>query len=240
MIPTVVAVPVKNHWDDYTWPLLDHLLGFELVERVVVFDNGSQDDTWNGLTTWAGSGETRLRAAHRPEATIYEMWNEAFRYALDAFPNGEVNLALLNNDIRLAPGTLAALSKALRSDEAWWAVSVDPTWRVEQGLALHPEPVEAFGTYRHGGLVGWAFMVKAENWRDVEHPVDPQFRWWGGDDDLVFSIAERGGKVARVRGVPCDHVGEGTAQDTGNEWVHAEKEQDRKRFEAKWGEGTGW
>jgi hypothetical protein len=50
---------------------------------------------------------------------------------------------------------------------------------------------EVDGTFRHGGLGGFAFFVDP---RFVE-PIPPAYNWWYGDDHLVNATRAKGGRV---------------------------------------------
>jgi hypothetical protein len=127
------------------------------------------------------------------------------------------------------------LRHALRSNDSIWAVY--PDYRVDATTTELPSVIPldltpTKGTYQHGGMCGWAFMLRGEA---PIPPVDEQFEWWYGDDDLVRNITTRGKKVCRVNGLGLNHVNEATANNGDNEWTHGAKSRDSKRFKEKWG-----
>lgn len=234
MTSTVVAIPVRDRLEEFTKPLVAHLLTAESVDHVLVMDNGSEDGTPGWLRD-AWRRDARLVVEELPDRSIYALWNYAFQFArgVKAGEQAEtVNLALLNNDVTLLPGTLGRLSDALRATPDFWAVSVNPDRRIEEGFGP-PRLRNVRGSYRHGGLCGWAFMAAVEKWGDIPTPVDEGFEWWFGDDDLAFSITDHGGRIGREMGVPCDHVSEGTARL--HPWTQEAKGRDWERFRRKWG-----
>lgn len=220
---TAVAFPVRDQ-AHFTKDLLGDLRS-ESFERAWVLDNGSTDSTAVLVDTWP---DPRISRLYRPDARIYDLWNEAFALSKEA---GIDVLVLLNNDLRLHAGTVAHLAHFLGRTPEAWIVSPDPARRVADGLGSL-KPRRAYGTFRHGGICGFAFAAAiGRDWPDP--PIDPVFEWWYGDDDLVFSALERGGMAFRIEGLPVDHVGEGTAR---LDPTRAEKiQRDEDRFVAKWG-----
>lgn len=149
--------------------------------------------------------------------TIYQGWNWAIRNTLGP-------LAILNDDIALGPGALGAVAAALASDDQLGAVGFD----YEQLPLLRLRYTT--GTYRHHGISGCAFMVDA-----ARCPlVDEQFEWWGGDDDLMYTIAEQGGRMGVLEGAHVLHWSGTTARN--HPWINDAVVRDRERMLAKWGE----
>lgn len=223
---THVVVPVRDQLT-LTSSLCDQLRG-ETFERCWVFDNGSTDGTADYVRQLSGR-DPRFRLIPAAGRGIYEMWTSGVIVARLQHRDA-VNVAILNNDLFLAPGTIGHLADALRSDPGLWAVYPDYDRPLAAGVKLDGLGYTA-GTYRHGGLSGFCFMVAGErlNWSPL---IDPTFHWWGGDDDLAFEIESRGGKQARVRGLPVEHLCEGTAVHHD---LHAQKAADLAAVVAKWG-----
>jgi hypothetical protein len=108
-------------------------------------------------------------------------------------------------------------------------------WRHEP--ALRPEAILTYrpthGTYRHGGMSGWAYATTGETWPGI----DPNLNWWAGDDDLAANIQVAGGSQLRV-GIPTWHAGSATAtqhpdrigdpradlEHFTHKWLHRHKE----------------
>lgn len=216
---TSIVIPVRDEVH-YTQSIVAQILCEQGWDRCIIFDNGSVDETKEFL---AGLDE-RFVIVDAAGMGIYEMW----RCGLDVATEDYV--AILNNDIIIAPGTFEVLNKILDDDQRVWIAYPDHRRTIAQGVALNGIEFTK-GTYRHGGMCGWAFMVRRErmDWRPW---VDPQLRWWGGDDDIVFTVEKRGGLMARAVGLPVDHYLEGTARF--HDWLHEQKRKDLAYLRKKW------
>lgn len=167
-----------------------------------------------------GTLDVRAGRVSLPGWSIYAEWNWAITNYVDA------TVVLLNDDVELAPGALGAVVAALASEADLVAVGFDYQHLPAVQLRY------CRGTYREHGIGGFAFAVKA-----ARCPlVDEQFEWWGGDDDLMYSIERAGGLCAVLEGAHVTHVAETTAIHFP--WTHEARARDRARFLAKW--GTSW
>ena len=228
-VPTCVVIPFRNE-AQMTSDLLISLREQGNYEAILLFDNGSGQEALDHLAPLLLE-DPKLRMFHRPEARIYEMWNEGWSTALGEYP--VVNVAILNNDIAIPAGFLQTLANVLRSSPDIWAVYPDYDRSVADGT--HALGVrDTRGTYQHGGMCGWAFMLRGEAANEGLPYIDTQFEWWYGDDDLVRNVAQLGKRVCRVTGLPLDHIGEKTARNGENEWTHEAKGRDTTRFHQKW------
>lgn len=224
--PIHVVVPVRDQ-ADHTEHLLDQLT-HEDHERLWIFDNGSTDRTPRLL---ADHPDPRIHVVDRPGAGIYAMWNEGWLAALNATAGGPVAVAVLNNDIDFLPGTLAALRDALYAGQDRWVVYPDHRRRCAQGRGDDGRVTATEGTYQHGGMCGWAFMLRGEAHTEGLPLIDEGFAWWYGDDDLVAGVLAAGRLVCRVDGLPVDHVSEATA--VHHSWTDEAKVADARRWRAK-------
>jgi hypothetical protein len=141
-----------------------------------------------------------------------------------------VNVAIINNDLQITPGTIEVLAETMRKDARIWITY--PDYDKPAGTEPHVEGVRfTSGTYRHGGMSGFIFMLRGEmmTWQPL---VDERFQWWGGDDDIAFTVEQQGGRQARVVGLGVTHLMEGTARhhDLG-----AKKQADLAAVIEKWG-----
>lgn len=196
---------------EYLGPLVAHLFA-EGVERVWLLVNRADADVPRFY-------DPRLMRINCFGQTIYQEWNWAIG-------NTSGPLAILNDDIELLPGALAAVEAALVADVELVAVGFD----YEQ--LPGPRLRYTTGTYRLNGISGCAFMVDA----DRCPLVDEQFEWWGGDDDLMLAIEAEGGRMGVLEGAHVLHYSGTTARN--HPWIHDAVERDKARMLAKW--GTSW
>lgn len=193
-----------------------------------IYDNGSTDDTPNYLNFLKNS-DSRFFSVQTPNLNIYQMWELGIDSALK---EGADYVAILNNDLILAPDTILALANALDEDEDYWISYPDYEKRV-QNESHYPSGIlnKTWGTYRHNGMCGYCFMIKAKNftWKPL---IDPEFKLWYGDDDLAFETEFRGGQQVKVMGLPLDHIGQVTTRNFPELYDLIKK--DREKFLQKW------
>lgn len=198
-----------------------------------VFDNGSLDDTAEYLAELART-DPRFVPIPAWGSGIYQMWEAGLDMAV---ASGTDYVAFLNNDLTLAPGTFVALASALDSAPEVVLAYPDYDLPLERDGNFRPPGPERLrrttGTYRHGGMSGFAFMAKASrlDWRPL---VEPGIHLWYGDDDLAFAVASRGGIQVRVVGLPIVHLGQATSNQHPS--VFASITADKAAFVAKWGD----
>ena len=169
-----------------------------------------------------------VRYERLPKLGLYAIWNRGISLARNDRP-GPAIAVILNDDIEIPAGTIRALMEALEDDQRIGVLGADYA-------TPHLDPVEdpvvsyVRGTYRHGGIGGFAFACRA----DVCH-VDEQFEWWGGDDDLVNTAVQAGYRTGVLLGAPVRHPEPETSAVKFPE-LSAAKDRDRERLRAKWGE----
>lgn len=204
-VVTHVVIPVRDQLT-YTAGIVTQLADQDGWERCWIFDNGSVDDTPAYLSALQ-ERDGRFTVVDAPGLGIYSMWESGIQRARDA---GADHVAVLNNDLRLAPQTIERLNAALDEHPDVW-VSYPDYEHPASHAAAEGGIRYTSGTFRHDGMAGFCFMLRVAplTWRPL---IDPQFRWWGGDDDLAFEIEARGGRQARVLGLGVTHYGEGTAR----------------------------
>jgi hypothetical protein len=239
-IPTYVAIPFLGKLD-MTIALVNKLLDYDgNISRVFLLDNGPLKadyiHNWEKLEV---DSKHRFSIEHvdMHGKTLTEMWNEAWRRVMGRAP--VANLAILNNDIKVQAESVTALAEALRSNDKWWAVCPDHPGkdRVPNQPEGEIREVHTVGIPRDyaplGGMCGWAFMVRTETAAPM--PIDEQFHWWCGDNEVVASIEAWGHKVGLVQGLSCEHLVSATLNERIAE-LQPEIDQDLKRYEAK----RGW
>jgi len=231
VIKNYVVLPFKDE-PQLTANVLNDLHRQGDVERVYAINNGSSKESIDFLLDEIEEGVAfkELQIPTLPDAGIYEMWNYGWRMAQEA-AKGPCNIAFLNNDIIIPPQFLTTLAKHLREDDDCWVTypDYDASWGDFDASILYSKATK--GTYQHGGMSGWAFMLKGE--APIPY-VDEQFEWWYGDDDIVRNVTAQGKKVCRVVGLPLKHINEATARNGENEWTHQAKNRDTARFKKKW------
>lgn len=219
---THIVIPVRDQLY-LTQSIVEQLKGQIGWDKCWIFDNGSVDDTWNFLMNTANA-DPRFHPVMATGSGIYEMWESGFRLANHDKAD---YIAIFNNDIILSPNTIQILKNALAFNKG--ACIAYPDYNATSEGVINYR--ETHGTYRHGGMSGFCFMLRAAC-VDWEPLVDPKFQWYGGDDDIAFEVEKRGGRQVRVLGLPVGHIHEGTARhhDLG-----AQKAADMAYIFQKWG-----
>lgn len=153
---------------------------------------------------------------------IYRMWNEGLDTARRC---GASEVAILNDDIAILPGTLPLLATVLRSEPDLGVVypDVNAPWQ----LPNVPLIEDTTGTWGPGGMTGFCFLFRAE----LPVRFDEGYHWWYGDDAFERDVRSAGFRVARVRGVPIRHSPDGSAR---RDWDRLGPlvAEDRARWEA--------
>jgi GT2 family glycosyltransferase len=235
-VKNIAMIPTKNKLE-WTAPLVEHLLLAEKLDEVWVYDNGSREN----VKEWVFNRckiDSRLSYIDASSMRLYDMWNNAIKNAsvLDNY----VNLAILNNDIRLPHNSIDTMSKLMRKDN-YKIAAIDPTRpaiftptiNIYTGQQTIPTPIEPFAesmSYRN--RIGWAFIVAAEWWKNEPYAIHPDLIIWYGDNDLYARVAKRKGKICWIRGVGCDHAMEQSDSEYPSKWEDAEK--DKQTYERLW------
>jgi hypothetical protein len=216
MIPITVIIPSRFNVEGlfYLAPNLDD------ADGVFILDNGLPPNSLPILQ----KAYNNLEIVPCHGLSIYEMWNLGQDITIKKF--GENYTAILNDDIRIDKNTLSKLATALELDEAIGAISPD------YGKIVDVPPYIEYvtSTFGHGGLAGFAFMIRSS----LMVRVDTNFKWWYGDDDLVKQIEAMGKRVAILRSVPVDHSPGTSSKILGG--LDGLIAQDRLYFNNKYGE----
>lgn len=222
---TIAAIPTKNKIE-WTAPLIEHLLLAEELDEVWLYDNGSTDITKEWIHNRLQI-DKRLVYVESSNMRLYDMWNHMIKTA--SVLDDKVNLAILNNDIRLPHNSISTMSSLMRK-EKYNLVAVDParpaiftkTINIYGGENTVPVPINPF-IEKMGpkNRIGWAFVMSAEWWKDQEFAIHPEYIIWYGDNDLYWRTHKRGGKIGWVRGIGCDHAIEQSDSEYPQKWEHA-------------------
>jgi hypothetical protein len=152
---------------------------------------------------------------------IYRMWNAGVEKARSL---GATEIAILNDDITILPGTLPLMARVLRSDDKLGVVypDINAPWTMPEA----PATERTEGTWGAGGMTGFCFMFKA----DLGIKFDEQFNWWYSDDRFEHDVRALGSGIARIVGLPIRHVADGSAS---KDWERLAPliEDDRSRWE---------
>jgi hypothetical protein len=220
--PVFVVVPVKDQLR-HTRGIVEQLAVQGGYDRLFVFDNGSGRETAAFLARRDGQGGVEVVDA--AGWSLHDMWQEGVDRARARSTTCDV--AILNNDLRLGPRFLASLSTSLRSHPTLWAVSPRYDDRRIEGIEY------VSGTFKDGGLAGFAYMVRGEAFDHVA--FDRRFLWWYGDDDLVAQIEALGRKVAITGATWVEHVDGGSQTLQHVAGIVPQLAADRIRMLRKWG-----
>lgn len=144
--------------------------------------------------------ETILIDTKGREPAIYRWWNEGVRQA--RFLEAD-HIAVLNDDIRVAPGTMAHMAAVLDANPDLGIV-------YPEGGTPRPIPADLAVERTEGlwhsaanrGMVGWCFMIPAS----LPIPFDERYRWWAGDDAFEESVRRAGMGVGCAVGLTVEHL----------------------------------
>jgi len=220
-VPTWVVIPFKDR-ADLTRPLLGQLLGQD-VDRVLLYDNGSNQETKDWLST---VDDPRVEVVDAPDMNLHQMWNDGLDRAAAAAPR--CNVAILNNDLAVPPDMLSTLAKALRADPALAVVC--PNYDGRDGTGVEYVDDICSGRYDGtGGLAGFAFMLCGE--AAYRFPTD--LAWWYGDSDMMMTVQKAGARAGIVLDATVEHVNGGSQTGDWNA-MRDVIAADRETFRAKW------
>jgi GT2 family glycosyltransferase/predicted O-methyltransferase YrrM len=234
--PVVAVIPMRDH-HELTAALVEQIKEQGGCDEIIICDNGSGPEA----KTWLAE-QTDVNVLDCPDVGIHAMWNRAAQLVVSRHRHF-AHIAFLNNDLRLGPGCLTALSSALASNRLLTAVSANydnrPESRATTGTPRDPvQQVEDICAGRYdgtGGLAGFAFMVRSAMFTSgYEFPEECM--WWYGDNDLVASIARSNEKIGIALRAHVEHLDGGgkTAGDWFDPKWKAQLDADRQAFEAKW------
>jgi GT2 family glycosyltransferase len=228
-IPNIVVIPMKDRLD-LTMALVDQLAEQGEATAVLIYDNGSSQETLDQLKAWQRpTGLGQLAVFDASGQNIHQMWNRGLSMA--AAGGQPCNVAVLNNDIKIGPNFLSGLARALRYDELAAVVSPNYDDRDPGGADCQVVRDICAGRYDGtGGIAGFAFMLKGEG----GYRFPEELNWWYGDNDMMCAAAAAGMHGLIALGVTCEHIGGGS--QTAGDWSQhsAQLEADRLWFVSKW------
>jgi hypothetical protein len=129
---------------------------------------------------------------------IHRMWNTGVDRAREI---GATEIAILNDDIILLPGTIPLMVAILRSEPTLGIVYPHQGAPLEAGLPTEWKVELTAGSARVGAMTGFCFMFKAE----IDLRFDEAYHWWYGDDTFEEQVRQLGYGVGRIVGLPLVH-----------------------------------
>lgn len=228
------VIPVKNKLQ-ITRNLIEQLREQGDCHKIIVCDNGSGTRTRSWLDK-----QDDLVVLDCPDQGIHEMWNAGVEWVVEnAGHRRNVNIAFLNNDLKIGPRFISGLSGVLRDDKDRVAVSPNYDGRENGGEDFQRTDDICANRYDgSGGFAGFAFLVRGE-WFQSGYRFPETCKWWFGDNDLVRGALFAGGHVGIALNTQVEHL-DGGGKTAGNWSKFAEQiEKDREAYEARWLEIEG-
>lgn len=191
MIPTVAVIPTR-----YEPERLQALLAIVRpdVDLTLVMDNGHEPPVPDSVDC-RGDG-------------LYRMWNRGWQAA--RAHSGTVNVAILNDDIHILPGTLAFMARALRSESRVGCVYPDRHVPLRSGLPSQVRLTTLWDPIDAREMTGYCFMFRGE--LDLP-PFDEGYEWWYADTVFDEEVKLAGYGVAQVDGLPIEHRSDAEKDD---------------------------
>lgn len=207
--PTWAVVPSNGR------AYLQECLGALLpqVDGIVVVNNGGSG--------FLGGGRVEVVPDSGSDMNISRWWNAGID-TIAGMGLGEWNTIIVNDDVVVPTGLVAALSGSLRSTTA--AVAYPNQHDCHRVMWTEPGPVNLFWR-----LTGYCFMLRGE----LGLRLDESLVWWYGDDDLDWTARTRGGSLL-VPGCPVEHRAPNGTMNERPE-LHVQAGRDRETFVQKWG-----
>jgi len=220
-VAVIVVIPSIG-LSPYLPDLLRTILKDSRIERVFVADNAEEGwpsqalvrSEWPGMwDTLDGEKVTFIKCAG---ASIYDSWNRGISIATDK----GVPCAILNDDVILEPASLGNAARFLNDEVMLVGLNHSRPWE-QAAIPVH-------GTFRTGGFGGFAFVVGPHCPK-----VHTGFRWWYGDDDLAYRIAESGHRMLVALDAPVQHPYP-SLSSRGAKWLPEAIAADTALFDELW------
>lgn len=207
VIPTLGLSP---HLED----LVELLVKERITTRLYVNSDGVTEGLLQIVEGWPHDGLVEL--VHMPDTSIYGEWNDAATWAREL---PAAYMLLLNDDVKVDSYALELLREALRQQPTYGLVTVGDTHEL---IRLEEASHRAGNRYQ---LKPWCSLVRVSAWQDV----DPAYRVWYGDDDLIWKLNEAGWQTGYLQGVTAEHYTSTTSQQL--DWVGAAIHEDSVRWQ---------
>lgn len=191
MIPTIAVIPTR--YEPERVLRLVEVIRPDVAE-IVLLDNGHR-------APLPGSIDSR-------GIGLYRMWNMGTDIARSR--SAAVNVAILNDDIRILPGTLLVMAKALRAEPRIACVYPDARIALSRGLPEKTRYTVSEDPAAGREMTGFCFMFKGEL---PLPPFDEGYAWWYGDSQFDETVKLAGYGVARIDWLPIEHKSDAEAND---------------------------
>ena len=162
------------------------------------------------------------------ELNLSAKWNRGLRDAESlarAAGHERWNVAILNDDLEMAPDVLDRLAAGLREKDSHAIAYPDQSGQVPPGRYMATQSNQLAGQT----MTGWCFMVKGESGLRF----DEQFRWWYGDSDIERQVRKNHKLTVAVGGCGVNHFN--PTESSKRPDLLALAKDDEARFAAKWG-----
>lgn len=195
------------------------------VTSVYILDNGHKDIS---LIVEALVDEEKITVIPTHGMKLYAQWNWAMQIA-QVFSFDTVTIS--NDDLEIDNNLIQKLEDALFSDEdCWITYPANKSQHNKLGFTM-----QTHGTKADGGMDGCCFMIKVDAMYQGLPPIDENFIWWGGDDDLAMNVERLNKKQFRVLNAWVDHQNEGTVSASDEfAHLHEAKKSDIAYLRLKW------
>jgi len=201
----------------------------EPVKRVIL-DDGSCQDQRKGLVELAEVFGAEV-AQHSHNEGISRSWNDCVSWAKTQKSD---DIAILNDDIELLPGSLDDAFALLRTNPKVGLVGIPPYNRHATGFVLDWPADQPRGKPL---LVPWpkgcSFVVRVEAWEAVEG-WDTRFKSHFEDVDFALRLWDAGW-LCVTSPTGALHAWSQTFAQNPQLQGHLRLEVSRRRFQAKWG-----
>ena len=198
MIPTVAVIPTRFE-PERLYALLD-IVSHD-VDDMIVLDNGHEPPLAPGKLHNGDLVDVRGMG-------LYSIWNLGWRTALEY--GNPVNVCILNDDIRILPGTLSMMATALRREPRLGCVYPDRHVPLAAGLPAKIRTTSLFDPVGSREMTGFCFMFKGEL---PLPPFDEGYEWWYADSVFDEAVKAAGYGVGQVDGLPIEHVSDAETND---------------------------
>lgn len=206
---TIVTIPTLGT-SPYLLPLLEHVLADSVVKEVLLTVNLPNIDLDHVKNV-----DDRIQVVDLSDkgVSIYHGW----RYAIHKAKWHNTYLTILNDDITFTCENPITNGIAHFVEDPNLAVL---GFNYREAVPNSSLRSYIWGSYRHGGVSGAAFMVDPVLCAEP----DPRYCWWFGDDSLFIDTSNRGKAVAIANYLTYDHVSETTARN--HQWTFDARHKD--------------